>query len=351
MVASAPPPSRMTTVLKWVGAASAVLSLGFALQKVADTVSDRRERRRVVAEQLAAARLQEEGGSYDAAWAALEQAAARDPGSDELRRARESLGMHWLRDVRAREGGPSFSDIVGTVQPVLAVGASRAEGQRRADLLAHVGWADFLRWRDGARELRPEARYREALATDSGNVYAHAFLAHWLSWRGGDGAEVRRHFEAALAGDRERDFVRRLQFSAAHNRSDDAGDAALMQLAVALHRGRESPGEGWPRELVSAYDRRWRTLCRDAGRGPRADTAALAGEAASSHAETLAWLAAMGPAADLDVLAAGFYHACALELAARPDSALAAYRTLRPTIPQLSTYARDVDAAVRRLAR
>ena len=349
----APPPrrDRLAPVLKWVGAATAVLSLGFALQKVVQMVSDHRERDRVVAEQLATARLHEEGGRYADAWSALETAAARDPGDDSLRLARERLGMRWLRDIRAPEGGPTFSDVADQVQPVLFAGVARAGGERRADLLAHLGWADFLRWRDGALELRPEARYREALAADSGNVYAHAFLAHWLSWRGGDSAEVRRHFEAALAGGRERELVRGLQLSAARNQRDDAGDLALMRLAGALRRGGERPGVCWPREFVSAYDRQWKAYCRDAPAGPAAvPPAALGGEAAAEHAATLAWLAGLPPDDGLDVLVAGLYHACAQEMAGQAAAALAAYRRLRPAIPAQSRYAGETDAAIVRLS-
>ncbi|HEX6631590.1 MAG TPA: hypothetical protein VF048_10875, partial [Gemmatimonadaceae bacterium] len=207
------PPRRdhWARVLKWVGGATAVLSLVFALQRAWQMVADARERQRVVAEALATAHTYEASGNYEAGWAALAQAAERDPEDDALREARETLAMRWLDDIRVTDGQRTFSEIVGMVQPVLARGAALAEGQRRADLLAHVGWGEFLRWREGERGLQPDGLYRQALATDSQNVYGHAMLGHWIAWTGGELPAVRRELDAALGGGRERPYVRRMQ--------------------------------------------------------------------------------------------------------------------------------------------
>ena len=342
---------RLAPVLKWVGAASAVLALGFSIQRVAQMVGDHRERDRVRDEQLAAAALHEEAGRWDAAWAALDAAAERAPRDDSVQARRERLAMRWLREARAPEGGPTFTDLAERVQPVLVAGATESAGARKAALLAHLGWADFLRWREGARELRPEARYQEALVADSTNVHAHAYLAHWIAWRGGDTAETRRHFDAALAADAERPLVRGLQLASARNRNDDAGDRALVALAVALRRGEEPLGTGWARELGLAYDRQWKPFCRDAADGPRdVPAAALAGEPAAEHAATLGWLAAQPEGDGHDVLLARLHEACALEMAGRRDEALAALRRLRPDIPDNSRYGAEADRAIRRLS-
>ncbi|HEU4628469.1 MAG TPA: hypothetical protein VFS08_01950 [Gemmatimonadaceae bacterium] len=350
--AAPPRRDRVATVLKWVGGATAVLSLLFALQRAGQMIGEARERRRAVAELLAAARTYEASGNYDAGWRALEQAAERDPDDDRVRAARETLGMRWLDDIRVREGERTFSEIVALVQPVLVRGATRAEGQRRADLLAHVGWAEFLRWRDGERELRPDSLYRQALTVDPGNVYAHAMLAHWLAWSGRDLPAVRRHLDSALAAGRERGYVRRIQFAAMRNLGGAAGDSGLVLMAAELRRGTEAPGEGWAGEFVRAYERRWRRYCRgDSAGRPSAGGAALAlaDGAPTEHAATLGWLASQ-PGGDSDGVAAAFYRACLLEAAGQGDSALAAYRALRPTLPSLSSYASDVDAALARLS-
>jgi hypothetical protein len=77
-----------------------------------------------------------------------------------LRQARGLRHALAARNTRARER--TFTDIVNRVLPVPGRAAS-ASGQHAADLLAHMGWADFLRIREGTG-LDPQAHYRKALA-------------------------------------------------------------------------------------------------------------------------------------------------------------------------------------------
>jgi hypothetical protein len=104
-----------------------------------------------------------ESGNYALAWQGYDKAIAHYPDRQPLRHAREVCGMRWLREIHVREGKETFTDIVNRVLPVLAEGAALASGQHAADLLAHMGWADFLRIRDGASGLDPPAYYRKAL--------------------------------------------------------------------------------------------------------------------------------------------------------------------------------------------
>jgi hypothetical protein len=100
------------------------------------------------------------------------------------------------------------------VLPVLADGAAGASGQRLADLQAHMGWADYLRMREGAGGLDPQAHYQKALAAESSNAYAHAMWGHYLIARKDLNDEGIKHFAAAVASGRDRPFVRTLQFAA-----------------------------------------------------------------------------------------------------------------------------------------
>ena len=113
-------------------------------------------------------------------------------------------------------------------------------GARRADLLAHQGWATFLLWRDGDRSLRPQDRYREALAIDADNPYANAMLAHWTLWTGDDVDEAARLFGAALRGNRAVDAVRTLQWAAYQNDSSVRAQVETIRLADAMRRAKEA---------------------------------------------------------------------------------------------------------------
>lgn len=154
-------------------------------------------------------------GNHAVAWEQFTQVVARHPDDTPLRIAREDCGMRWLREMRVRADTESFGTFVAKVQPVLAQGLARSSGERRADLLAHLGWGDFLRARDGGGAPDPAGQYRAALQDDPDNVYANAMWAHNLAWRGERLGDVQARFAAALKSPRERAWVRGLQYASA----------------------------------------------------------------------------------------------------------------------------------------
>lgn len=243
----------MTTekVLKWVGAITAVLSLLFGVQKLVQTVAENNDRERQIAELTQVASTQRQAGDYAAAWdslAAAQKSAesggalARmigrlDAKTLEVRTAREDLAMEWLRNIRVRSG-QTFSDIVAKVLPALSQGEASAQGARKADLLAHTGWAYFLRRRDGNSDSDPQRLYDAALQADPANPYAHAFAGHWTLWRRGSIETAQQHFTAALASGREKAFVRDLQLAALRNRGPD-GDVPYVTVVAEMTKSQE----------------------------------------------------------------------------------------------------------------
>jgi hypothetical protein len=180
---------------------------------------------------IESARTVSRTGDFAAAWKILE-----GHGGSAVQVAREDLAMQWARDIRVSEGG-SFSAITAQLTPVLASGAAAANGARKADLLAHLGWATFLQSRETATG-NPEPFYRQALEADTANPYAHAMLGHWRIWKQHERglAEARRHFSGALAAERDRAAVRRLQFAALMNLQTDEAQA---EFARALNDARK----------------------------------------------------------------------------------------------------------------
>ena len=162
----------------------------------------RRERTGRVAALLETAADQRERRQFGDAVKTLQAAQELDPMAASAQMLLEDVAMQWLREVQGDESTRTFGKVL---QPPLAIvdrAVPGATGPRRADLIAHQGWATFLLWRDGDRTLRPEDRYREALAIDADNPYANAMLAHWTLWRGDDVDEAARLFGAALRGRR-----------------------------------------------------------------------------------------------------------------------------------------------------
>jgi hypothetical protein len=193
-----------------------------------------------LATSLTAARQLCESGDHALAWQRYDEADKRFPERPALRQAREDCGMRWLREIHVESGKQTFTDIVNRVLPVLSQGAAAATGQRAGDLRAHMGWADFLRIREGAIRLDPVAHYRQALAADPANVYAHAMWGHHAMVKHEPIAEAKQHFAAALASGRETAWVRSLQFAAFLYYHDAAGQIEAAHAANDMRRRGEA---------------------------------------------------------------------------------------------------------------
>jgi hypothetical protein len=241
--------------LKWVGAVTSILSLIFGLYQLTNLMAGVRDRQRRIAESLDVETSQRTAGDFARAWATLQEAAKlADEGGklatimgrlDDVRQGvrlrQEDLAMAWLRDARPGPGR-SFSDIVNPVLPALERGLLTAAGERKADLLAHLGWADFLRFRDDGIIRNPDTRYREALKFDARNPYAHANLGHWILWRNGPLEAAKQEFSAALESGRARDYARAMQTSALQNLRRDEADAEILRVVHDMRRNKESVG-------------------------------------------------------------------------------------------------------------
>ena len=227
------------TALKWVGGITAVLSLIFGLHQLVGLISAHRERDRQVNELLKTSEVEERGRDYAAAWKSLEEAERVASGRREVRAAQESLAMDWLENASVNPDQQKFSDITDKLTPVLDRAVASAEGTRKADLLAHLGWAAFLRSRDGASGTVPDDYYRRALAADPQNACAHAMLGHWLLRNGGHLLDAEQQFAQALASGQRREFVRQLQLAGLNDFNSEAAEIELVNVLNAMRKNGE----------------------------------------------------------------------------------------------------------------
>jgi hypothetical protein len=206
----------------------------------------RAERSQRVTAFVKQATLQSGSSNYSTAWNLLEQAAALDSKDTRVVDAQERLAMDWVDNARGSQLTGNLKDIAEKVMPVLSRGAVAEKGERAADLLAHMGWADFLRSREGVFGLDPTQNYRRAIEIDSGNVYAHTMWGFDILRRGGSIAEANRHFAIALKSNRKREYVRHMQISAFLWVNEPEYENEAIRVANAIRIAGESMPAGVP---------------------------------------------------------------------------------------------------------
>jgi len=269
-------------IVKWIGAATAVISLILGARQLMTIATDRAQRSRESAEFTALARQQASRNEFAEAWRSLDRAEERLR-TDATDAARLDVAFGWLEEGRPGPDQP-FSRITDAVVPALDRALLNPQHPRRADMLAHLGWATFLKWREtGTGD--PASLYKQALEIDPHNVYANTMLAHWLMWRGEPLSVARPYFDAAISSGTQRPFVRTLQMAAVRNRSDDAADAEFIRIVDSMRQQNEPLDERSARAAYVVFERRY-------GPRPRVPDAAI-DLSLSDQLATFTWLAAM----------------------------------------------------------
>ncbi|MGH8537573.1 MAG: TIR domain-containing protein [Gammaproteobacteria bacterium] len=160
------------------------------------------------------AQIQQDNGHYEDAWRLLEKARSLSPENPEVHENEAKLAMAWLENARITVGKGSFSEIVDKVLPPLSRCSVSPDKVHAANCLAHMGWGDFLKSREGHGGLNPDQFYRRAIALDPENAYAHAMWGFHILKSNGPVDEAKQHFERALATGKERPYVRQMQIGA-----------------------------------------------------------------------------------------------------------------------------------------
>lgn len=351
------PPSRRRLVLALIGAGvvlAAVLGTVGTLNWQKQRDAQARAAAAAQAQASAAAAFQAtalaaavqlcESGNHALAWQRFSELTKAQPDRPALRQSHEDCAMRWLREIRVQGEKDSFTAIVERVLPVLAEGAAAASGQRGADLRAHMGWADHLRKREGIGGLDPQAHYRQALALDADNVYAHTMAGHLTMAQRGPIEEARRHFSAALAGGREHAWVRSMQFAALLYYTPGPGQVEAARAANDM-RQRSENVDSAPR------DRLWTYVYYDTLLSPERRQAFVAAAHDADAAATFLWLF---PEADVrpDRRTLWRYFLGSLEEAAGDRTAARArFEALRDEFRREGSSGRIVDMTLAALKR
>lgn len=336
--------------LKWIGGVTAVLSLFLVAQQVNNVLSTWTDRQESVAALIMASDLQARANDYAGAWGSLDQALELEPGSTRVQAERVDLAMLWVRNV-ARSGGQTFSEIIDPLLPSLYLGAVRSDSGERADALAHIGWSNALRARDGVRQLAIDAQFEAALAADPDNVFAHTWQATWLYMRENDAAYdqpridlARTHFNAALASGERRQWVRDMQLSTYIGSYDPA--AQIETIAVLA--GIKAEGDPLPAH-AAVFEQTLTNLVLD--RGDRADdlrNAALSRFTWNEILDIYNLVVSLQPDSKQKPQVR-YAQARMTELTGAPGNALTMYRSLLTEASEGYTFSQELTDAVVRL--
>jgi hypothetical protein len=147
--------------------------------------------------------------------------------------------MAWIRNMRSSET-ETYASKLRPLTEFLHIQAATAKGSLAADIQAHLGWANFLRWKQGEKALSVEDNYAAASAQDAMNPFAHAMWGHWLAVQGRSVAEMNRHFALALKSGRERQFVQDFRVSALIWAETPESAAELLRVSDEMRRAGES---------------------------------------------------------------------------------------------------------------
>jgi hypothetical protein len=344
--------------MKWVGIFTASISFGTALYALIHSASELRDHKRVFGEQLKSGQMQEAAGDFAGAWDSFSHAetTVADEGvfakllgglsaeQREVRTAEQDLAMAWLRSSRVPEG-TEFSTIADKLVSVLTTGANASTGARKADLLAHLGWAYFLKQRDGDASLRPDDEYKDAVAADAKNPYANAFWGHWILWNHGSLNDANERFEIALSSDRARSVVRYFQLAALANVRSNDSDAAWLRVVADMLAAKEAINASVRDEVSNRY--------AQALGDPALMQRITAAVPAPRQIELLQALLQAEDVNEAQKTTLSVALAESLEAAGRSPDALQAWKDIATDLKSQphSIWSDRVDAAIRRLSR
>jgi len=210
------PQNTGSNILKWIGVATAIISLILGSNQIYKLIKENREakaRNEKINILIKDSQSQADANDFNGAWKTLEQAQKLNNSSREVEKEQAQLAMKWIRTIYFKTTGSekTFSEVVDKLTPILNHELNLSGTKQAAAILAHIGWANFLKWGDGITDLKTDELFKEAIARDSLNAYANSFYAFWLMKNENNLIETKSHFKAALKSGIDKPFIRRMQ--------------------------------------------------------------------------------------------------------------------------------------------
>lgn len=272
-----------------------------------------------VATLIQAARLQLTASDHVGAWGAITDAVRLAPDSAEARDVQVDIALSWLQVMRVTLPA-TFTEAVKPLVECLYQALVEAKGTRAADIHAHIGWANAMKWRETRIEQGIETEYAEAIKLDPTNPYAHAMWGHWLATQSKPLEEITNHFHLAHRSGRASRFVASLEIYALGQDDEDLERArGMLRLADRLRQARINLDVETRSKIVGVvYERH----------GKKHTEEVVAMLPATEHLATFLWVV---EGWDLNKAGAvSYFHARLTEATGDKTKALALYRSISP---------------------
>jgi len=172
---------------------------------------------------------------FEAAWAANTKALQLAPRDAAAGGQQARIAMKWLENVRlsSAAGPKTFTEVVDPLKAALIQRLPGTHGRLNADMRAHIGWANFLRYRDGRPQTDIAEEFDAAIAEDKDNLYGHAMRGFWSLWNG-DIEKARPDLAVAMQSDVDPAYSDGLIMAGLINKTSDDFQAASIEYADAI---------------------------------------------------------------------------------------------------------------------
>jgi tetratricopeptide (TPR) repeat protein len=230
--------SALSYVTKAIAGASAAVAAVTAIVQGYSAVDDYLSRRGNFRDLVKVADSQLSSGEYNAAFNSNAKALDVEPNDSVALEQRARIAMRWLENVRisSKPDAKTFGDIVDPLEEILIRRSASARGQELADAKAHIGWARFLRSRDGASVPHIMDEFNEAISLDRDNMYAHVMRGFFIVWQREPIENALPDFDAALRSGIDPEFSDRMILAGLTNFDDEADRFAAIAYANKIRK-------------------------------------------------------------------------------------------------------------------
>ena len=232
---------------KWIGILTAFTTLIIGIVQINRIIQSWQEKKQAISELVEAAKIQEKADDYNNAWYLIREARNIDFASKEAREYEIILAKNSIKKAcfNLNLMFPHLPEYIDLALKALYRGAASKNQKDVADTIAHIGWANFLRNVNIAKE-RMERRaqvyehtqnFRDAIKLDAHNCFAHVGLGYTiLSWsidweepqKKFD--EAMEHLSIALKHCHEREWVRKYQFKSLWDNGSNRARQMILQI-------------------------------------------------------------------------------------------------------------------------